>query len=196
MSWNTNDESFQEKAGVDIFNDGVAGEVEAKAIIETPDKSQNANNPDWKIVFSDPKGSVNMAIWTEEPDPSNENRMKGAKNTIRNLQHIIRKTIGEAFLAQLPPSAPTYKAFVDMHINLLKNNGFEGHKYLIFTTYGTSYSKSNQYIGLRSYPPFIRKVGDGDAMEANGIDVMERVSPDAVSQGSGQTAAVPTDSWT
>lgn len=195
MSWNTNDESFQEKAGVDIFNGGVTGEVEVKVIIEAPDKSQKATNPDWKIVFSDPKGSVNMAIWTDEPDPSNENRMKGAKNTIRNLQHLIRKTIGEAFLAQLPPSAPTYKDFVDMHIHLLKSNGFEGHKYLIFSTYGTSFSKSNQYIGIRSYPPFIRKVGDGEAMVAQTIDIMERISPDAVSQGSGQAVPTPAGTW-
>lgn len=194
MSWNTNDESFQEKGGVEIFNDGVAGEVKAKATIEAVQKTKDTD-PDWRINFSDSKGSINMAIWTEEPDPTNENRVKGAKNTIRNLQHIVRHTIGEAFLAQLPPSAPTYKAMVDMHINLLKNNGFEGHEYMVFTTYGTSYSKSNQYIGLRTYPPFIRKVDVGEAMIANGIDVMERVSPDAVSSGSSAPATTPAGDW-
>jgi hypothetical protein len=196
MTWNLDDEDFNKESsgGGDfkIFNNGKAGESEATISLVKKEASDSSGGPDYKIVYTDAEGaSINEAYWCDEPDI--DWKIKKRRDGIRNMRHLIKTVLGPTALAQLPKTVATNKEAVEVHINLMKAQGMEGKKVVVFANYGpTGAKRAGKYLEPRCWPPFVRNIGQGDPIEASDNDQMERIVPDTVS-GAATPAAV--DDW-
>jgi len=200
--WNTNDEAFDEK-DVKVFNGGKAGEAICVASIVPKGSGDHAEAPDWKIIFTDKAGAItDRGFYTDEPEESPNNwKRKALEDDIVALKHMIRVTLGEEALNNLPANANTYKEFFNIYLNILKAGGFQGKEFVVFVTYGYAKTendlsiKKNSFIKPRKYPSFIRNHADAPMLEKAG-DVMTRYNPtpDAVSSNNTEAGA-PVSNW-
>jgi hypothetical protein len=194
---NLNDESFDQKQGKVIFNGGVAGIVEpvVMALVKkTPE--DNANAPEYKIVFKDSKGGeCNMSFWTvkEATAYKTTDELIAAQGKV--LKHLLHAVYGADF------KIPNFENASEMLAGSMKliHQGITGKniQFRILTTYGTV-SAPKKYIQPRSWVPFIESVAiplTETRLETSTFDQMEKISTDTPSTSAGSTTTVSTDDW-
>ena len=180
--YNLNDNGFDAKQGVTIFNGGVAGlvnDVKMSVYKKKPEDKENA--PDYKITFTDSDGGeCSSSYWyvTKATQYSTEDEQVRKQGI--SMKHVIHAIYGSAF--DIPVNATNPKDFLDQSMKCIKD-GFAANqgKYRIFATYGTLNS-TKQYIQPRSWVPFVESMSIDEISTrlklAPTIDAIVRVEKD------------------
>lgn len=175
MSFNLNDGGFD--GSVAIFNNGIAGKVNNVKIKVTKKTAVDPENaPDYKVVFSDPIGDVNVGFYYPVANPLfDEKRNKDLEGwTIGRILSIAKALLPKEFVFE---NKETSKEVVDYLFNLIRTNS-EGKTANVFVTYGTT-AKASKYLGVR-YFDFIESSDTVNSRLAKKpADVMERIEADA-----------------
>lgn len=177
--YNLNDNGFDAKQGVTIFNDGVAGLVnDVKMSVYKKGKDDKENAPDYKVTFTDSSGGeVSSSYWYATKDTQYSTVEEQARKQGKSMKHIIHAVYGASF--EIPFIAKSAKELLDMSMKCIKEGlTSTPGKFRIFATYGTLNSVKN-YIQPRSWVPFVESMNTSeDATRlklAPTIDAMARV---------------------
>lgn len=184
--YNISSDEFDSKESKRGFNGGKAGECPCTISIYRKSPEDNENAPDYKVIYTEvgQESFINHAFWRESQDPERE------KKAIRNLKHLVKTTLGDNFLAQIPPKN-TYGEILDEVMNIMDKNIQPSSVFYVFCNFGTSMGPK-KYTQPRTWPPFIRRE-DQDPIEAGDIDIMERPAPDATSAPQAEAPTINTD---
>jgi len=145
-----NGDDFKSQS-VAIFNNGVAGKVENVSIKVDRKKADDADNaPDYKLIFTDSIGSVNMGIYY----PTSESTEQQVKLTVGKVLAIARAVLGEDHVFE---AVSTAKEAIDLCMKLV-NKAQETAKVNIFVTYGTK-GNPKSYLSIYKNFDFIEKTG-------------------------------------
>lgn len=183
-----NGDDFKSQS-VAIFNNGVAGKVDNVSIKVDRKKADDADNaPDYKIIYSDAIGSVNMGIYY----PTSESTEQQIKLTVGKALAIARAVMGEDFVF---PDVSSAKEAIDVCMKLV-NKVQDTAKVNIFVTYGTQ-GNPKGYLGIYKNFDFIEKAGTSvsklkltrNPSKPQYNDLLERVEADAPQQASAPAAA-------
>ncbi len=137
---------------VAIFNNGVAGKVNNVTV--SVDKINKVDmmdkNPDYRVVFSDSIGSINLGIYyPTEQSTDSQNKILSQK-----CVDLVKSVTSDSFVF---PSFNSYKELVDGCMRIIAEN-CEGKLVNIIATYGTvGYPK--KFLGLYKNFNFIEAVG-------------------------------------
>ena len=187
MSFNLNDNSFD--GSVAIFNNGIAGKVNnVKIAVNKKTAVDPDNAPDYKVVFSDAIGDVNVGFYYPTPNPQyDEKRNKDLEGwTIGRILSIAKSVLPKDFVFE---NKDTAKEVVDYLFSLIRQNS-EGKTVNVFVTYGTT-QKASKYLGLR-YFDFVESSDTiVSRLAKKPADLMERIEADAPATDS--TSAPATD---
>lgn len=177
--YNLNDDGFNAKQGVTIFNDGNAGLVnDVKMSVYKKTKEDKENAPDYKVTFTDSNGGeVSSSYWYATKDTQYSTIEEQARKQGKSMKHIIHAVYGASF--EIPFIAKSPKELLDMSMKCIKDGlSSSPSKFRIFATYGTLNSVKN-YIQPRSWVPFVESMDTSeDATRlklAPTIDAMARV---------------------
>ncbi len=177
--YNLNDDGFNAKQGVTIFNDGNAGLVnDVKMSVYKKGKDDKENAPDYKVTFTDSSGGeVSSSYWYATKDTQYSTIEEQARKQGKSMKHIIHAVYGASF--EIPFIAKSPKELLDMSMKCIKDGlSSSPSKFRIFATYGTLNSVKN-YIQPRSWVPFVESMNTSeDATRlklAPTIDAMARV---------------------
>ena len=177
--YNLNDDGFNAKQGVTIFNDGNAGLVnDVKMSVYKKTKDDKENAPDYKVTFTDSSGGeVSSSYWYATKDTQYSTIEEQARKQGKSMKHIIHAVYGASF--EIPFIAKSPKELLDMSMKCIKDGlASTPSKFRIFATYGTLNSVKN-YIQPRSWVPFVESMNTSeDATRlklAPSIDAMARV---------------------
>ena len=177
--YNLNDDGFNAKQGVTIFNDGNAGLVnDVKMSVYKKGKDDKDNAPDYKVTFTDSSGGeVSSSYWYATKDTQYSTIEEQARKQGKSMKHIIHAVYGASF--EIPFIAQNPKELLDMSMKCIKDGlSSSPSKFRIFATYGTLNSVKN-YIQPRSWVPFVESMNTSeDATRlklAPTIDAMARV---------------------
>jgi hypothetical protein len=185
MSFNLNDKSFD--GSVAIFNNGIAGKVNNVKVTVTKKTAVDADNaPDYKVVFSDTIGDVNVGFYYPVANPLyDEKRNKDLEGwTIGRVLSIAKSVLPNDFVFD---TYNTSKEALDGLFTLIRQNS-EGKTVNVFVTYGTT-QKPSKYLGVR-YFDFVESSDTAiSRLAKKPADLLERVEADAPS-----TATTSTDS--
>jgi len=160
--YNLNDNGFDAKQGVTIFNDGNAGLVnDVKMSVYKKGKDDKENAPDYKVVFTDSNGGeVSSSYWYATKDTQYSTIDEQAKKQGKSMKHIIHAVYGAAF--EIPFIAKNPKELLDMSMKCIKDGLTSSpSKFRIFATYGTLNSVKN-YIQPRSWVPFVESMNTSE----------------------------------
>ena len=177
--YNLNDDGFNAKQGVTIFNDGNAGLVnDVKMSVYKKTNEDKENAPDYKVTFTDSSGGeVSSSYWYATKDTQYSTIEEQARKQGKSMKHIIHAVYGASF--EIPFIAKSPKELLDMSMKCIKDGlSSSPSKFRIFATYGTLNSVKN-YIQPRSWVPFVESMSTSeDATRlklAPTIDAMARV---------------------
>jgi len=177
--YDLNDNGFDAKQGVTIFNDGNAGLVnDVKMSVYKKGKEDKENAPDYKVTFTDSSGGeVSSSYWYATKDTQYSTIEEQARKQGKSMKHIIHAVYGAGF--EIPFIAKSPKELLDMSMKCIKDGlSSSPSKFRIFATYGTLNSVKN-YIQPRSWVPFVESMNTSeDATRlklAPTIDAMARV---------------------
>jgi len=177
--YDLNDNGFDAKQGVTIFNDGNAGLVnDVKMSVYKKTKDDKENAPDYKVTFTDSSGGeVSSSYWYATKDTQYSTIEEQARKQGKSMKHIIHAVYGASF--EIPFIAKSPKELLDMSMKCIKDGlASTPSKFRIFATYGTLNSVKN-YIQPRSWVPFVESMNTSeDATRlklAPSIDAMARV---------------------
>ena len=177
--YNLNDDGFNAKQGVTIFNDGNAGLVnDVKMSVYKKTNEDKENAPDYKVTFTDSSGGeVSSSYWYATKDTQYSTIEEQARKQGKSMKHIIHAVYGASF--EIPFIAKSPKELLDMSMKCIKDGlSSSPSKFRIFATYGTLNSVKN-YIQPRSWVPFVESMNTSeDATRlklAPTIDAMARV---------------------
>jgi len=182
-----NGDEFKSQS-VAIFNNGVAGKVDNVSIKIEKKKADDADNaPDYRVIFSDAIGSVNLGIYY----PSEQSTEQQIKLTVGKTLAIARAVLGEDYVF---PNVSTAKEAIDTCMKLV-NKEQEDAKVNIFVTYGTQ-GNPKGYLGVYKNFDFIEKAGTVNSKlrltknpaKPQYNDLLERVEPDTAPQESSAPA--------
>lgn len=188
-----NGDDFKSQS-VAIFNNGVAGKVENVSIKVDKKKADDADNaPDYKIIYSDAIGSVNMGIYY----PTSESTEQQVKLTVGKVLAIARAVMGEDYVF---PDVSSAQEAIDLCMKLV-NKAQETAKVNIFVTYGTQGSPKG-YLGVYKNFDFIEAAGTTvsklrltrNPSKPQYNDLLEKIEADAPVAASAASKA-PTDGW-
>jgi hypothetical protein len=164
---------------VSIFNNGEAGaakNVEMK--IEKKGPADAMNLPDFKVIFTDDKGSVNQGFYyfTPNPQDSPDRQKTRATQEVSRVLHLARAVMGADYAF---PAVETPKQAYDVLFDLIEKN-CAGKKFNVFVTYGTLGRPNKKgYLGVR-YFDFIEPAGaEPSRLRVKPQDLMHRIDPDA-----------------
>jgi ABC-type histidine transport system ATPase subunit len=183
-----NGDEFKSQS-VAIFNNGVAGKVDNVSIKIEKKKADDADNaPDYRVIFSDAIGSVNLGIYY----PSEQSTEQQIKLTVGKTLAIARAVLGDDYVF---PNVSTAKEAIDTCMKLV-NKEQEDAKVNIFVTYGTQ-GNPKGYLGVYKNFDFIEKAGTVNSKlrltknpaKPQYNDLLERVEPDTAPQ----EASAPAD---
>lgn len=190
MSFNLNDKSFD--GSVAIFNNGIAGKVNnVKIAVNKKTAVDPDNAPDYKVVFSDAIGDVNVGFYYPTPNPQyDEKRNKDLEGwTIGRILSIAKSVLPKDFVFEVFDESATSKQVVDYLFKLIKDNS-EGKTVNVFVTYGTT-QKPSKYLGLRYFDFVESSDTTVSRLAKKPADLMERIEADAPATDS--TSASSTD---
>lgn len=197
MSINLNNEEFNGKQAVAIFNNGEAGVVEdVKVSVEKKKADDKENAPDYKLNFTDASGaSCNNSFWYVTEDTQYQTVAQQITKQGKVLKHLIHAVYGSDYQF---PEYPNAKAMLDGVMKLLKEGLAKSGTFRIFANYGTKeYTK--KYIQPRSWVPFIEPMSVDIAntrLTASDLDALARLQEDTyVSEGATATAGDDGDDW-
>jgi len=187
MSFNLNDGGFD--GSVSIFNNGIAGKVNnVKIAVNKKTAVDPDNAPDYKVVFSDAIGDVNVGFYYPVANPLfDEKRNKDLEGwTIGRILSIAKSVLPKDFVFE---NKDTVKEVVDYLFSLIRQNS-EGKTVNVFVTYGTT-QKASKYLGLRYFDFVESSDTTVSRLAKKPADLMERIEADAPATDS--TSAPATD---
>ena len=197
--YNLNDNGFDAKQGVTIFNGGVAGlvnDVKMSVYKKKPEDKENA--PDYKITFTDSNGGeCSSSYWYVTKDTQYNTVEDQINKQGKSMKHVIHAIYGPSFT--IPVNATNGKELLDQSMKCIKDGLDSGpSKYRMFATYGTLNS-TKQYIQPRSWVPFVENVSVDEASTrlklAPTVDAIERIQQDTVSLTAKADELTSTDEW-
>lgn len=191
MGFNLNDSSFD--GSVAIFNNGIAGKVNNVKVVVTKKTAVDADNaPDYKVVFSDPIGDVNVGFYYPTPNPQNdEKRNKDLEGwTIGRILSIAKSLLPKDFVFQEFNEQSKAKEVIDYLFSLIRQNS-ESKTVNVFVTYGTT-QKPSKYLGLRYFDFVESSDTTVSRLAKKPADMMERIEADAPATNS---TSAPTTDW-
>jgi hypothetical protein len=192
---NLNDESYDSKPGVQIFNDGVPGIVENVTIsIEKKKPEDKPNSPDYKVVFTDEKGGqTNLSFWYVTQANEWKTLEELVKAQAKSMKHILHALLGKE--TQLP-SFNNATEMLNGCMKMIHDGAKNGVKFRVYTNYGTTQSPK-AYLQVRAWVPFMQSMSDTEeVLKASNIENMVRLSADgSTSATSGTAAAAVADDW-
>ena len=191
-TFNLNDASYDAGSNAAIFNNGVAGVVDAcKSRLERTkqaDKS-NENAPDYKIFFIDSTGAeINSAFWYPKADDTDENNVRFMKK----LKHLAHCFCGED--AKLPSGDA--KTVLDGVMKMVKDSGLQ-MPVRIMTNYGTK-GYERRYLSIRNFVPFVEPMTvlkDDSRLRNSTIENFQRPAAEETSGSVSTSAASDKDAW-
>lgn len=173
---NLNDERF-DVSDISIFNDGKAGIVDNVSYsIEKKKPGDPMNAPDYKITYTDSKGSVNTGLYYL--DPNSEKFKDYLRYQGADLKHMYKEIFGKD--KQLPTFS-NVKEMLDSVMNELKSVE-KTTKVRVAVCYGTV-KKPSAYLRVRNFPPFIESMSvpfDKTELTLKREDQTERLVADKV----------------
>lgn len=195
--YNLNDASFDAKAGVAIFNDGVAGIVENVTLSISKKKPEDKENaPDYKVIFKDAKGAeCATSLWYVTKDTQYSTVDEQVKKQGTLLKHIIHAIYGADF--QIPISAQNPQQLLDQAMKIIRDGVPNAGKLRMFANYGSTQS-IKQYIQPRSWVPFVESMNVDIAatrLKAGNIDAMARIQKDEPTSVAANANDLLTDEW-
>lgn len=175
MNFNLNDGGFD--GSVAIFNNGIAGKVNNVKLSVTKKTAVDPENaPDYKVLFTDPIGNVNVGFYYHVNNPLyDDKRNKDLEGwTIGRILSIAKALLPKDYVFE---TKETSKEVIDYLFTLIRQNS-EGKTVNVFVTYGTT-AKASKYLGVR-YFDFIESADTVNSRLAKKpADVMERIEADA-----------------
>lgn len=196
MSINLNDDSYNIKEGVAIFNSGTAGISENVTLSVEKRKADDKDTaPDYKLMFTDETGATcNTAFWHITKDTQYDTIDQQTVKKGKVFKHLIHAMYGADF------QIPNFKDAEEMlngTMKLLREGSASAGKFRIFANYGTS-SKPRAYIQPRSWVPFIEPMTvdiDNTRLIKGDFDAMERLQADKPTMASTSTSDDGDDEW-
>lgn len=192
--FNLNGEEFKSQT-VAIFNNGEAGKVDNVNISVAKKTVEDADNaPDYKVIFTNATGSVNMGIYY----PTDESTPGQTKLTVSKGLAIARAVMGDEYEF---PEVGSAKEAIDVCMKLVNKNQDKA-LVTILVTYGTQGSPKN-FLGVYKNFDFIEKTGSTPSKlkitrnpsKPQYDDLTERIVADAPSAPTAGTPAPSTESW-
>ena len=171
------DLNASEFQGSSIFNGGRAGIVKnVELIIEK--KSDESNNPDYKVIAKDALGSVNAGFYypTNNENKTAAENEKWAKMQVSRVVHIAKAVMGAGY--QFPAVSGAKQAY-DVLFKLIADNS-KGKKFNVYVTYGTT-DKPSKYLGFRFFGFVEPAENEQTTLVPNAKDLLERVVEDSSS---------------
>ena len=198
MNLNLNDASFDAKAGVAIFNDGVAGIAENVTMSIAKKKAEDkAGSPDYKLTFTDANGgSCNTSMWyvTEATAYATVEELVKKQGTI--LKHVLHAIYGSTY--QIPGTFSSPQELLDGCMKLIRDGLASGLKFRVFANYGSTQSVK-KYIQPRSWVPFLEPMTvavEDTRLKAGNIDAMARIEESNMTSGAANpNTLVDGDDW-
>ena len=189
---NLNGNEFKSQS-VAIFNNGIAGKVENVSIAVEKKKSDDPDMaPDYKIIFTDDIGSINMGIYY----PTDQSTDQQIKLTVGKVLAITRAVMGDEHVF---PEVSSAKEAIDVCLKLVNKNQ-ETAKVNVFASYGTQ-DKPKNYLGVYKNFDFVEKAGTTPSKlkvtrnpnRPQYNDLLERIEADAPKESAVETAASDED---
>lgn len=171
---NLDDSQFDESS---IFNGGNAGLVENVTVSvskKTDNPKAKDNDPDYRIIFKDQGGSeTNLAFWYLDPNDLGENNWKLTQQG-RLLKHILRVVLNVEKINL--PAFTSYREMLDKAMEVVASKA-AGQTFCVFVNYGSK-KKKEEYLRVRSWPPFMSLPSKKDSLAVTPSDNMVRVVAD------------------
>lgn len=169
--------------GNPVFNSAQAGLVKNVTIsVEKKQSSDAENSPDYKLLVSDGKASINDGFYYNPK--GYESMSEDELNRKHKLQISRIRSIAVAVMGQDYefPEVSSAKEAVDVLFKLIRDNAGD-KKFNVYTTYGTV-SYPRQYLQLR-YFDFIEPAEmDGATLRPKAADLLKRIEADSASDSS------------
>jgi hypothetical protein len=155
--YDLNDNGFDAKQGVTIFNDGNAGLVnDLKMSVYKKTKEDKPNAPDYKIIFSDKNGGeCSTSYWYVTQDTQYNTVDEQVRKQGKSMKHIIHAIYGADH--QIGFKAENATQLLDQAMKYIKDGLANAGKFRIFATYGTL-NATKKYIQPRSWVPFVESM--------------------------------------
>lgn len=189
-----NGDEFKSQS-VAIFNNGVAGKVDNVSIKVEKKKADDADNaPDYRVIFSDAIGSVNLGIYY----PTAQSTEQQIKLTVGKVLAIARAVMGEAYVF---PNVTSANEAIDLCMKLV-NKEQDTAKVNIFVTYGNQ-GNPKGYLGVYKNFDFIEAAGTVNSKlratknpaKPQYNDLLERLEPDTEPAQASNVPAGDTSGW-
>lgn len=161
--------------GTSIFNGGNAGLVKG-VDISVEKKQDDGNTPDYKLIATDPSGSVNVGFYYVTPNPqkTEEGNAKYAKMQVSRVVHIAKAVMGADY--QFPAVTSAKEAY-DVLFGLVIDNA-KDKKFNVYVTYGTK-DRPSKYLGFRFFNFIETADNEPTTLISKNVDLLERVSEDS-----------------
>lgn len=169
--------------GTSVFNNGVAGLVKNVDItVERKGENDHPNSPDYKVIVSDDKGSINKGFYypTKNERKTDEDNERLAKMHVNRVITIARALVGDDYeLPEIEEKEDVYKASkeaFDKLFALIKEKSKDA-KVNVYATYGTV-SNPERYMTLRFFDFIESADKESSTLFVKGSDLMKRIEPD------------------
>lgn len=150
---------------IKIFNDGQAGIVKGIAIsVERKGTGDKENAPDFKVIATDEKGTVNEGLYFQDDDAKGFMRYQSQK-----LIWLARGIMGDDF--KFPEFDSAKKALEE--IMKLVATQAKGKSFNILVNYGTK-KNPQRYLTFKEYGRFLQRTEEENKLEISPTDLMER----------------------
>ncbi len=176
--YDLNDNGFDAKQGVTIFNGGVAGLVnDLKMSVYKKTKEDKENAPDYKVVFTDSNGGeCSTSYWYVTKDTQYSTIDEQVRKQGKSMKHIIHAIYGADH--EIGFKASNAKELLDHAMKYIKDGLASAGKFRVFATYGTL-NATKKYIQPRSWVPFVESMNVDEASTrlklAPTVDAIERI---------------------
>lgn len=195
MSINLNDDSYNAKEGVAIFNGGNAGVAENVTLtIEKRKADEKDTAPEYKVVFTDESGaSCNIPFWYITEDTKYDTVDQQIIKKGKVFKHLIHAMYGPDYTI---PNFKNAKELLDGIMKLLREGSASAGKFRVFVNYGTK-EHSKKFIQPRSWVPFMESmnISTTDTRLVPGdLDCMVRIQEDTVSSSAASMTGAD-DDW-
>lgn len=186
-------ESDKAQKNVSIFNGGVAGKADNVTIVAQKNGVDYTNDkgPDYKLVFTDEGGSIEMGFFYLNKDTHNP-QYGSYEDSVRK-QWVKLSSILTASGVSAPSEFADAKVMLDTMMSSLRT-ATKGKTFSVFANYGHA-SNPRKWLQIRAWVPFVEASGTTPTtLKASKIDQIERLVPDT--ETTINTGASSEESWT
>ena len=143
--------------------------------ISVEKKQDDGNTPDYKLIATDPSGSVNVGFYYVTPNSqkTDEDNAKYAKMQVSRVVHIAKAVMGADY--QFPAVTSAKEAY-DVLFGLVIDNA-KNKKFNVYVTYGTK-DRPSKYLGFRFFNFIEDASNNPTTLLSKNVDLLERVSED------------------